>query len=227
MKDFLSLVLIVVLVGTVLFSGESTLISQEQAQRDALQAVGAGKVTLALKEKELGRIVWAVDVAGTNRESEVWVDAHNGAILQVLTEPRTHGSGYVSQQMAEQAALKAVGGGKVIEAQGDRRNGYRAWDVTITQPASEFDVYVDAHSASVLRVIKHNGSQTSRPIITKVQAVRSALQAVGGGRLLLIDLETTDNSRDWSVEVKAKNGTEYEAKVDAYTGGVSSIKVGG
>ena len=86
-----------------LLSGESTLISQEQAQRDALRAVGEGKVTLALKEIELGKIVWSVDVTGANHESKVWVDAHNGAILQVLAEPRAQKPGYVNKQKAKEA----------------------------------------------------------------------------------------------------------------------------
>jgi uncharacterized membrane protein YkoI len=53
------------------------------------------------------------------------------------------------------------------------------------------------------------------------------LQAVGGGRILLIGIETNDHSRDSSVDVKARNGTEYEAKVNALTGEVVAIKVGG
>jgi len=53
------------------------------------------------------------------------------------------------------------------------------------------------------------------------------LQAVGVGRMLVTGLETTDHSRDWSVDVKARNGTEYEVKVNAYTGKVIAIIVGG
>ncbi len=57
--------------------------------------------------------------------------------------------------------------------------------------------------------------------------MRSASQAVGGGRRLLIGIEMNDHSRHRSVDVKARNGTEYEAKVNAYTGGVIAIEVGG
>lgn len=207
MKGSLSLVLIVLLVGSVLLSGDSTLISKQQAQQDALNAVGGGMVTLALKEKQLGKIVWSVDVTGATREFEVWVDAHEGAILQILTQPLAQESRYINKQQAEQAALKAVGGGTVIQTQSDRWKGYHAWYVTITQPESEYDVYVNARSAAILTINKQSrGAQTSQRFITKAQAVRSALQAVGGGRLLLVGLETNDNSRDWSVDVKARNG---------------------
>jgi len=228
MKGSLSLVLIVLLVGSVLLAGESPLISKEQAEQDALNAVGGGKVTLALKEREIGKIIWSVNVTGATNEFEVWIDAHDGAIRQILTQPLAQEPGYINKQQAEQAALKAVGGGTVIQTQRDRWKGYHAWNVTITQPESEYDVYVNARSAAVLTINKQSrGAQTSQRFITKAQAVRSALQAVGGGSLLLIGLETNDNSRDWSVDVKARNGTEYVAKVNAHTGGVIAIKVGG
>ncbi len=232
MKDSLSLVLIVLLVGVVLLSGKSPLISKEQAEQDALNAVGEGKVTLALTEKELGKIVWSVDVTGANHQFEVWVDAHNGAILQVLSQPLTQMPGYLGKQQAEQAALKAVGGGTVMQGQRDRWKGYQTWEVTISQIGLVYDAYVDARSAAVLTVSKQsNGAAAGQKFITKVQAVRSTMQAVGGGRLLLVGLDTkddmSDGSRDWSVDVKARNGIEYEAKVNALTGKVVAIKVGG
>jgi len=88
MKTELSVVLIVLLFCSVLFSGKTTLISRKQAQRDALSAVGGGNVTFALKEKELGKIIWSVGVTNATREFEVWVDAHSGTVLQVVAGPR-------------------------------------------------------------------------------------------------------------------------------------------
>jgi hypothetical protein len=51
--------------------------------------------------------------------------------------------------------------------------------------------------------------------------------AVGGGKVLLIVLESNDNPPDWSVDVLATNGYEYEVKVNLYTRKVLAIIIGG
>jgi uncharacterized membrane protein YkoI len=226
MKRSLSLALVVLLFASALASA-STLISKQQAEQDALQAVGGGTVTLALKEKELGKIIWSVDITGAVNDFEVWVDAHNGAILRILTQPLGPQAGYITKQQAEQDALKAVGGGTVVQATRDQWKGYQIWDVAITQPALEYDVYVNARSGAILNVIKHVNNGPAKGYISKAQAEKIALAAVGGGKVLLIKLETNDNPVDWSVDVKATNGQQYEVKVNAYTGKVIAIIVGG
>ena len=223
MKSFLSLALVVLLIGSAL-AGASTLISKQQAEQDALNAVGGGTVTLAHKEKELSKIIWSVDVTGAASEFEVWVDAHTGTILQIITQPLTPQSGYITQQQAEQAALNAVGGGTVVQAQRDHWKGYQIWDIAITQPGFEYDVFVNARNAAILKITKHvnqNGQQTK--YISKAQAEQIALAAVGGGKVLLIKLETGDNPVDWSVDVRATNKQEYEVKINAVTGKVIAI----
>lgn len=228
MKRSLSLALVVILIGSAL-AVASPLISKQQAEQDALTAVGGGTVTLARKEKELGKIIWSVDITGATNEYEVWVDAHTGAILQTLTQPLSPQAqgGYITKQQAEQDALKAVGAGTVVQAQRDQWKGYQIWDVTITQPGYEYDVYVNARNGAILKIFKYVNNQPARQFISKAQAEQIALKAVGGGKVLLAVLETNDNPPDWSIDVKATNGTEYEVKVNAYTGKVIAIIVGG
>lgn len=223
MKRSLSLALVVLLIGSVLASA-ATLISKQQAEQDALIAVGGGTVTQIHKEKELGKIIWSVDVTGATQEYEVWVDAHAGTILQILSQPLGPQQGYIIKQQAEQAALKAVGGGAVVQAQRDQWKGYQIWDVTITELGLEYEVFVNARNAAILNVTKRSaGAQTQQKYISKAQAEQIALKAVGGGKVLLIVLEKNDNPPDWSVDVRATNGTEYEVKVNAYTGKVIAI----
>ena len=69
MKRSLSLALVVLLIGSVLASA-ATLISKQQAEQDALIAVGGGTVTLVLKEKELGKIIWSVDITGATKNTK-------------------------------------------------------------------------------------------------------------------------------------------------------------
>jgi len=231
MKRSLSLTLVVLLIGSVLASA-STLISRQEAEQDAIVAVGGGTVTQALKEKELGKIIWSVDVVGAANEHEVWLDAHTGATLRIITQPMSEQASalgsYISKQQAEQDALKSVGGGTVVQAQRDQWKGYQIWDVTITQPGFEYEVFVNARSGAILKTTKVSDSASAaRKMISKAQAEQIALKAVGGGKVLLIVLESSDNPPDWSVDVLATNGNEYEVKVNLYTGKVFAIIIGG
>jgi uncharacterized membrane protein YkoI len=222
-KRSLSLVLVVLLIGSAL-AGAATLISKQQAEQDALNAVGGGTVTLAHKEKELHKIIWSVDIRGTANEFEVWVDAHTGSILQIITQPLSPLAGFITQQQAEQAALAAVGGGTVVQAQRDHWKGFQIWDIAITQPGFEYDVFVNARDASILKIKKHvNRNGVQAKYISKAQAEKIALAAVGGGKVLLIRLETNDNPVDWSVDVRATNKKQYEVKINAITGKVIAI----
>lgn len=63
--------------------------------------------------------------------------------------------------------------------------------------------------------------------ISQAKANSIALAAVGGGTVISSVLEKNDNPVDWSVNVKAKSGKEYEVKVNACTGKVIAIIVGG
>jgi uncharacterized membrane protein YkoI len=232
MTRSLSLAPIVLLIGSVL-AGASTLISKQEAEQDAIVAVGGETVTQVLKEKELGKIIWSVEVIGATNEYEVWLDAHTGAALRIITQALSEQasagqSSYISKQRAEQDALKAVGGGTVVQAQRDQWKGYQIWDVTITQPRFEYEVFVNARGGAILKTTKVSDTATAaRKMISKAQAEQIALKAVGGGKVLLIVLESNDNPPDWSVDVLATNGHEYEVKVNLYTGKVLSIIIGG
>jgi len=221
MKKIIALAL-VLLAGTVL-ANASSLISKQTAENDALAAVGGGTVTLAVQEKELGKIIWSVDVTGTTNEYEVWVDAHTGSILQILTQPLALVSSTTKAQ-AESIALAAVGGGTVVSAQRDQWKGYQIWDVAINQPGLEYDVYVNVSGGAVLNIIKTvNKAGVAATYISKATAESIALAAVGGGTVLLATLETNDKPVDWSVDVKTTSGVEYEVKINAITSKVIAI----
>jgi uncharacterized membrane protein YkoI len=227
MKQFASL-LSMVLLACVMQATAAGLITKSQAEQDALNAVGGGTVTHSFKEKEIDKIVWSVEITGATQEYEVWVDAHSGVILRVITQPLSPQPGYIGRQQAEQAALNAVGGGTVVQAQRDQWKGYQNWDIAITQPGFEYDVFVNARNGAILKVTKHinkNGPQGK--YISKAQAEQIALNAVGGGKVLLAVLDRTDNPPNWSVDVAATKGREFEVKVNAYTGKVIAIVPGG
>jgi len=224
----LYLTLLTVLLGASL-AFAAGLISKQTAEKDALKAVGGGTVLQATLDTNAGKLVWSVDIAGSTHEYEVWVDAHTGHILRIITQPLAT-MPLMSKAQAEQDALSAVGGGEVLQAVLDTmgKTDRRVWSVDVLGSAHEYEVQIDAHTDAVLKVITQPlAALAPCTFITKAKAERIALAAVGGGKVLLAVLEKTDNPPDWSVDVVKSNGSEYEVKVNACTGKVIRIIIGG
>jgi uncharacterized membrane protein YkoI len=76
------------------------------------------------------------------------------------TSPAPSGSVAVSQDSAEQAALKTVPGGKIRSSELDRENGHQVWNVEVTDASgNDRDVDVDATTGQVLPA--SSGNDTS------------------------------------------------------------------
>jgi len=222
----LAALLSLVLLASVTQAAAAGLISKQQAEKDALYAVcdgavdGACVVDGAYVEKQMGRLVWAVDIFHPATYYQVWVDAHTGTILRIILHLPPYKP--ITRQQAEQIALKAVGGGRVVQAQRDQWKGYQVWDVTITQPGYEFEVYVDAHSGAVLKITEQKDG-TPPGLISKKQAEQIVLNAVGGGTLQDAQLDDYKGKRAWDVDI-TQPGWEFTVYVDAHSGAVLKIE---
>ena len=222
----LNLTLLIVLVGSSL-SFAAGLISKQTAENDALKAVGGGTVQQATLESYSGKIAWSVDIVDSTHEYEVFVDAHTATILKIAAQAST---ALISKADAEQDALSAVGGGQILQAVLDTvgSNDKRIWSVDVLGSAHEYEVWVDAHSSVVLKIITQPlAAMAPCTFITKAHAEKIALAAVGGGQVVLAVLDKTDTPVNWSVDVVARTGSEYEVKVNACTGKVIAIIIGG
>lgn len=228
MKRFGGWLLVLVLAGAVQAMAAG-LITKKQAEQDALNAVGGGTVISAQRdETPAGKKIWSVDIRGAAHEYEVWVDAHTGAILQILTQPLgPQGKGLISKAEAEQIAQNAVGGGQVLQAVLDRNMGRRTWSVDILGSTNEYEVWVDAHNGAVLKIITQPLAPIQCTFISKKQAEAIALAAVNANKVLSVRLEKKDNPPVWSVDVQTQAGAEYEVQVNACTGKVVAIIPGG
>jgi uncharacterized membrane protein YkoI len=223
----LNLTLAMVLLGTpVAFAAE--LISEQTAEKEALSAVDGGTVLEATLNSYAGNKVWSVDIASSINEHEVRVDAHTGAILKIITQPASS-KGLISKEQAEEDALAAVGGGHVLQAKLDTegKNDRKVWTVDVLGSTQEHEVWVDAHFGAILKIITQPLESMGCTFITRATAVKIALTAVGGGRVVLAVLEKSDTPADWSVDLVSSRGTEYEVKVNACTGKVIARIVGG
>ncbi len=88
MKARISLLLVLILIAGVVGAAAAGIITKATAEKDALAAVGGGTVTLAVLESNAGKLTWSVDITGKTYEYEVWVNAHTGTILKVITQPK-------------------------------------------------------------------------------------------------------------------------------------------
>jgi len=221
-------VLAVVLVAGVVQLVAHSLISKAQAEKDALAAVGGGTVIQAVLDTNMGRKTWSVDIAGTTHEYEVQVDAHTGVILKIITQPLAVGVPMISKAQAESDALAAVGEGTLLQAILNTNLGTKTWSVDILGAAQEYEVRIDAHTSTILRIVTQPlAAMAPCKYISKSTAQKDALAAVGGGRVLSAVLEKTDNPPVWSVNVVNPKESEYEVKVNACTGAIVAIIVGG
>jgi uncharacterized membrane protein YkoI len=228
MKARVVSVFAVVLVASVAQLLASSLISKARAEKDALAAVGGGTIIQAVLETNMGKKTWSVDVAGAAHEYEVWVDAHTGAILKIITQPPAIGASIMLKAQAENQALAAVGEGTVLQSVLETNMGKKTWSVDILSTDNEHEVWVDAHSGATLKIITQPlAALAPCKFISKATAEKHALAAVGGGKVLSAVLEKTDNPPVWSVNVVSTKGSEYEVKVNACTGAIVAIIVGG
>ena len=159
------------------------------------------------------------------------MDAHTGTIVKIITQPPSPAV-MISKSQAEQDALAAVGGGEVLQAVLDTtgKNDRRVWSVDIADSTKEYEVQVDAHTSAIVKIITQpleSMSMAPCTFITKAKAEKIALAAVGGGEVISAVLEKNDNPVDWSVDIQHSDGTDYEVKVNACTGKVLQIIVGG
>lgn len=223
---------VVVLLTLVLFAGATQalatgLITKAQAEKDALNAVGGGTVVSAVLERNAGHKTWSVDINGASNEYEVWVDAHTGTILKVITQPLSATNGLITKAQAEAEALKAVAGGTVLQTVLESNLDKKTWSVDISEPAAEHEVWVEAHTGAILKIVTQPAGALACTYISKKTAEKDALKAVGGGTVISARLETNDHPVIWSVDVQANNGKEYEVQVNACNGKIVAIIPGG
>jgi uncharacterized membrane protein YkoI len=64
----------------------ASFISKATAEKDALAAVGGGKVVQAVLESQDSPPQWSVDVLQTKYEYEVHLNARTGQILQIIKQ---------------------------------------------------------------------------------------------------------------------------------------------
>lgn len=115
-------------------------ITKSQAQKAALAEVKGGKVLSGEYEQESGKYIWSFDIKVGDTIKEAWVDPTSGKVLKVSTETPANEKKEKSEDMksakitkaeAQRIALKAVPGGKVMEAELEHESGMFIWSLDV------------------------------------------------------------------------------------------------
>lgn len=124
-----------------------------------------------------------------------------------------------TREQAEQAAIAAVGEGKVTWSGPEDDRG-AAWEVEVTRSdGSEVDVLVAADGSIVKEVDRYTGTADagtapSSGQVTLQDAERIAVEAVGEGQVAWSGPED-DRGAAFEIEVTRRDGSEVDVLIDA------------
>ncbi|MCQ4088225.1 PepSY domain-containing protein [Saccharibacillus sp. JS10] len=142
----------------------------------------------------------------------------------------------ISPERAKEIALKAQAG-TVDDVDLETKNGKTYYEVDIDRTnGTDVDVWIDANTGSVLKVVQDDDKKSSSKSdkkksaaaasvkVTSAQAEEIALKQSGGGTVTDIDLEKEHGRFIYEIEVQTTQG-EAKIEIDANTGKVLSYDV--
>ncbi len=142
-------------------------------------------------------------------------------ILLLALATQAMAAHFITKAQAEQAALNAVGGGTVILAVRDHAGRIPIWSVDIRGAAHEYEVWVNARDASIIKIITQPLGPQGQ-MINSTEAADIAQRAVGGGEVLQSKLSHNSLSKQWVVDLTTPDA-EHEVRIDAFSGAVMKI----
>lgn len=198
-------------------------IPKAQAQKTALNAIGGGgTIVQTILETEYMTRVWSVSIVNINYLYDVHVNAFTGKVMKIVSEEQTN---LIPENQAKLDAIAEAGGGSAIQALlADQDEGGKGWLVTVTDKGDVVQVAVNGETSAVVTALRQKGAK----VITRAAAETAAIAAVGSGATVRPPsiLEMADKPAHWSVNL-VQGATEYEVWVQAYTGKILNIIVGG
>ena len=136
-------------------------VSKAQAEQAALAQMKGGKVLSGEYEHESGKYIWSFDIKAGDQLKEVWVDPNTGKVIKVDTETPANEkkersedmkSAKITRSEAEKIALKAVPGGKVMDAELEHESGMFIWSLDVKSGKETKEVWIDPQSGKVVKI---------------------------------------------------------------------------
>lgn len=196
-------------------------------------------------DSENGRLVYEVDMYTSGAEYEYDIDALTGEVVK--SERETYPTGvtappssnqestdYVGETAAKNAALTHAGVSSSdavwIKAQFERDDGRYVYELEFTANGTKYEYKVDAASGEVVKFESetfnagNGGTQTGTgSVIGEAAAKAAALSHAGVSEAdasrMRVELDRDDGYVLYEIEFRV-GYTEYEYKIDAYTGAV-------
>jgi len=193
---------------------------------EVLRTASAARGPRALLAVPVVALTLAAGACGDGDDDEAAAPAGTATAAAATTAPPTATAAPraapVGRAGAEAAALAAVGAGTVTWSGPEDDRG-AAWEVEVTRPdGSEVDVLIAADGAVVKTVEKLGqgpvregpGTAPSAGLVSRQEAERAAVSAVGGGRVTWVGRED-ERGAAWEVEVTRADGSEVDVLVAA------------
>ncbi|MDQ0245183.1 putative membrane protein YkoI [Bacillus fengqiuensis] len=137
----------------------------------------------------------------------------------------------IGMEKAKAAALKRVNG-MVESIELESKNGRTYYEVDINKDKKDYDIYVDAYTADILKVEENNfdddrDDQVSTPTTEALLSQREAMAIAtkqGAGNVVKIELDEENGRYEYEMEVKTDKG-EADITIDAETGKVLELEL--
>ncbi|HWO97657.1 MAG TPA: PepSY domain-containing protein [Bacillus sp. (in: firmicutes)] len=135
-------------------------------------------------------------------------------------------------EKAKAAALKQVNG-TVESVELESKNSQTYYEVDIDKDKKDYDIYVDAYTAEILKVEENNfddddrddqvSATTVEGLLSKQEAMAIATKQVTG-EVVKIELDEDDSRYEYEMELKTDKG-EADITIDAKTGKVLELEL--
>jgi uncharacterized membrane protein YkoI len=197
-----------------LMSEDQTLeVTEAQARAIALEQVGGGEVT----KLEVDDLKYEIDILFNNVKYELEIHGLTGEILKYEDESMEEDKVLeLTKEEASAIALEKVGGGEVINLEVDDSK----YEIDILFDNVKYELKIHGRTGEILEYEVESEDDDQALEITKEEASAIALEKVGGGEIL--DLEVDDSM--YEIEVLFNN-MKYELKIHGLTGEILKYEV--
>ncbi|ADC50303.1 MULTISPECIES: PepSY domain-containing protein [Alkalihalophilus] len=222
-------------------------ITKEEAVK-AAQAILGGSVKEVELDREEGKLIYEVELYFNGNDYDFDIDAITGDVLSIdddLLKTPVKNQMKVNVGEAKREALSLFDKAGIKDVELEMKDGRFVYEIEVKVAGEDGDVYIDATTGEVLYIeedirnkaisqganVDHkerssqestNKSDHDSIKITKEQAVKTALNHVGGGTIDEVELDREDGILVYEIEIE-QDGQEVEVDVDAATGEIVSV----
>lgn len=212
--------------------------AKEAAAADAGCTVSEVTFTKTKLDWEDGILIYEIEFYSATHEYEYEIIAATGVVYSKKKAVIPGGGSFggsgtdIGVENAKQIALQEAGGGSVVKAEADTKDGVLVYEVDIRNGEFEYEITVDARTGKILEVDKEYQEDAQKPSgggsRIDTEAAKEATLADAGvsaeeATFTKTELEREDGRVVYEIEFFTATH-KYEYEIDASTGAVYSKK---